>query len=154
MSEMIIRVAVRSDAEIIFTLIKELSVYEKLAHEVVTSADEIKQSLFGPSPVAHTLIAEWQGEPVGFCLYFYSFSTFVGRAGIYIEDIYVRETMLGKGIGKALLLEVVNIAKKQNCGRVEWSVLDWNEPSIQFYKSLGAQPLDEWTRFRLTAEQF
>jgi GNAT superfamily N-acetyltransferase len=144
--------ATRADVSLILALIKELAEYEKLPHEVVATEDILKESLFGDRPYAEVVIASYDQQPVGYALFFHSFSTFVGRPGLYLEDVYVRPTMRGKGIGKALLVYLARLAVERRCGRFEWSVLNWNEPSIGFYKSLGAQPMDEWTVYRLAGE--
>ena len=146
-----IRKAIENDIPTIFELIKKLSVYEKLENEVITSEAELKKNIFGNN-FAKVLIAEENDKPVGFALYFYNFSTFVGKPGIYLEDLFVEPECRGKGYGKALLVELAKMAEAENCGRFEWSVLDWNTPSIEFYKSLGAKPMDEWTVFRLDKE--
>ncbi len=143
-----IRKAIPSDTPVIFDLIKKLAVYEKLENDVVTSVEELHENIFIRN-FAKVLMAEEDGKPVGFALYFYNFSTFVGKPGIYLEDLFVEPEHRGKGYGKALLTELAKIAAAENCGRLEWSVLDWNTPAIEFYKSLGAKPMDEWTVFRL-----
>jgi GNAT superfamily N-acetyltransferase len=146
-----IRNAVESDIPLIFTLIRALAVYEKLEHKVVATEETLRQSLFGARPYAETIIVEDDdGQPEGFALFFHNFSTFLGRPGIYLEDLFVNPEARGRGYGKALLARLATIAQERNCGRLEWSVLDWNTPSIEFYKSLGAVPLDEWTMFRVT----
>ena len=145
-----IRKAVPSDTPVIFDLIKKLAVYEKLEDDVITSVEELQENIFSKN-FAKVLIAEESGKPVGFALYFYNFSTFVGKPGIYLEDLFVEPEYRGKGYGKALLIALAKIAKAEDCGRFEWSVLDWNTPSIEFYKALGAKPMDEWTVFRLDA---
>jgi GNAT superfamily N-acetyltransferase len=150
---LIIREATKSDIPIIFALIKELAEYEKLLPEVTASEKILEENLFGSKKYAEVFIAEFNGEIAGQALFFHNFSTFLGKPGIYLEDIYVRPQFRKKGIGKALLLEIVKTAKKRNCGRVEWAVLKWNEPSINFYKSLGAFPMNEWTIFRLTQKE-
>ena len=144
-----IRAAQKSDCANIVQLISELAEYEKLAREAKATPEQIENALFSENPNAFCEIAEWDGQLAGLALYFYNFSTFIGRDGLYLEDLFVRPSIRGKGIGKALLLKLVQIAKEQNCGRMEWSVLDWNTPAIEFYKSLGAKPMDEWTVFRL-----
>ena len=146
-----IRKATPEDAQTIYDLIYKLAVYEKLENEVVTTPDELREQIF-EKKYAEVIIAEEDEKPVGFALYFHNFSTFVGKPGIYLEDLFVEPEMRGKGYGKALLIELAKIAKERNCGRFEWSVLDWNTPSIEFYKSLGAKPMDEWTVFRLDKE--
>ena len=143
-----IRKATPEDTETIFNLIYKLAVYEKLENDVITSVEELRTNIF-EKKFAEVLIAEEDEKPVGFALYFHNFSTFVGKPGIYLEDLFVEPETRGKGYGKALLVELARIAKERNCGRLEWSVLDWNTPSIEFYKSLGAKPMDEWTVFRL-----
>jgi GNAT superfamily N-acetyltransferase len=147
-----IRPALPDDAATIATLIGELAAYEKLAHEAQATAEDIRRSLFGPRPFAEALIAEADGEPVGFALFFHNFSTFRGRPGIYLEDLFVRPEHRGKGLGKALLAQLARLAVERGCGRLEWAVLDWNEPSIAFYRSLGARAMDEWTVYRLDGE--
>ena len=130
--------------------IKELAEYEGLAHEVVADEISLKRSLFGERPVAEALIAEFETTPVGFALYFPTFSTFMGRPGLYLEDLYVRPNMRNKGVGTLLLHHVARLARERDCGRLEWSVLDWNEPAIRFYETLGARAMDDWTLYRLT----
>ena len=152
MSGVVLREARRGDAALVFAFIRALAEYEKLAHDVVTNETEIDRALFGERPRVFCDIAEWQGEPAGFALWFYNFSTFRGRHGIYLEDLFVKPEFRGHGIGKALLANLARRAVAQDCARVEWSVLDWNTPSIDFYKALGAIPMDEWTVYRLTGE--
>jgi GNAT superfamily N-acetyltransferase len=147
-----IRNAVRGDEQLILEFIRELAAYERLAHEAVAGAADLERALFSETPKVFALIAEWDGAPAGFALYFFNFSTFVGRHGVYLEDLFVRETRRGKGIGKALLARLARIAKENDCGRFEWSVLDWNAPSITFYKSLGAIAMEEWTIYRLAGD--
>ena len=149
---MIIREAVEGDIPLILTLIRALAVYERLEHKVVATEEVLRQSLFGARRYAEALIAEEDGAPIGFALFFHNFSTFIGRPGIYLEDLFVIPEARGRGYGKALLARLAAIAKERNCGRLEWSVLDWNEPSIQFYKALGAVPLDDWTTFRVIGD--
>jgi len=144
-----LRAARPGDELLLLDLIRELAEYEKLAHEVQATTGDLSESLFGGGAVAEAVIAQWQGQAVGFALFFRYFSTFVGRPGLYLEDIYVRESHRGKGIGKALLLHLADIARQRNYGRMEWSVLDWNQPAIDFYQSLGAKPMSDWTVFRL-----
>lgn len=143
-----IRKAVPSDAPVIFDLIRKLAVYEKLENDVITSVEELQENVF-TNNFAKVLMAEEDGNPVGFALYFYNFSTFVGKPGLYLEDLFVEPEHRGKCYGKSLLIELAKIAEAENCGRFEWAVLDWNTPSIEFYKALGAKPMDEWTVFRL-----
>lgn len=148
-----LRPAGPDDAGTIATLIGELAVYERLAHEAAPDVDRLKRYLSpDASPRIEAILAEVDGEAVGFALFFQNYSTFLTRWGIYLEDIYVRPESRGKGIGKALLKRVAQIAVERECGRLEWSVLDWNESAIQFYRSLGAKPMDEWTTMRVTGE--
>ena len=147
---LLIRKAVKQDSALILAFIRELAEYEHLAHEVTATERTLEESLFGATPFAEAVIAEYEGKPVGFAVYFHNFSTFLGHPGIYLEDLYVRSTSRGKGIGRALLTYLVQLTKKRNCGRLEWAVLDSNEPAIKFYRGLGAIPLHEWTVFRLT----
>ena len=144
--------ATRSDVPLILGLIKELAEYERLAHEVVASEEVLAETLFGARPYAEVLLAFYEDQSVGYALYFHSYSTFLGRPGIYLEDLFVRPPFRGKGIGKALLAALARVASERNCGRLEWAVLNWNEPAIGFYKSLGAKPMDTWTVYRLTGE--
>lgn len=150
--DFIIRPAIVEDTALILTFIKELADYEKLLHEVVANEDTLKESLFGDTPHAKVVIGEYKGKPVSFALYFHNFSTFIGRPGIYLEDLYVQPDMRGKGLGKILLGYLATLAIELNCGRLEWWVLDWNQPAIDFYQSLGAKPMDEWTINRVTGE--
>ncbi len=147
-----IRPATRQDAAQVFAFIRDLAEYEKLLDDVIATPDDIERALFAPQPRVFCDIAEWDGKPAGFALWFYNFSTFRGRHGIYLEDLFVKPAFRGNGIGKALLVGLAQRAVREGCARVEWSVLDWNEPSINFYKSLGAVPMDEWTIFRLTGD--
>lgn len=146
-----IRKAQPSDSQTIYNLIYQLAVYEKLENDVVTTPEELQKQIF-ENNFAEVLIGEENGIPVSFALYFFNFSTFLGKPGLYLEDLFVEPDYRGKGYGKKLLIELAKIAKEKNCGRMEWSVLDWNTPSIEFYKSLGAKPMDEWTVFRLTKD--
>ncbi len=145
-----IRSATSADVPVILSFINKLAVYEKLAHEVTATEAGLQETLFGERRYAEVVIAYHHGQPVGFALFFHNYSTFLGKPGIYLEDLYVDEDQRGKGFGKALLIHLARLAEERNCGRLEWSVLDWNEPAIKFYKSLGAVPLDEWTVFRVT----
>jgi GNAT superfamily N-acetyltransferase len=147
-----IRPATEADLGTIEELIRALAAYERLAHEVVMDADLLRKGLFGERRYAEVLIAEEDGEPAGFALFFHNFSTFVGRPGIYLEDLFVKPEQRGKGTGRALLKRLAEIAVERGCGRLEWAVLDWNEPAIGFYKKLGARPNDDWTVFRLAGE--
>jgi GNAT superfamily N-acetyltransferase len=138
---------------LILSFIKELAEYERLSHEVVATEELLRESLFGERAVAEVVIAyDTDERAVGFALFFHNFSTFLGRPGIYLEDLYVQPHARGKGIGRALLVYLARLAKERRCGRLEWAVLDWNEPAIRFYKKLGAVPMNEWTVFRATGE--
>ena len=143
-----IRKATPNDTPTIFDLIKKLSVYEKMENEVITSVEELRENIFSKN-FSKVLLAEEEGKPVGFALYFFNFSTFVGKPGLYLEDLFVEPEYRGKGYGKKLFVELAKIALKENCGRMEWSVLNWNTTAIEFYKSLQAKPMDEWTVYRL-----
>lgn len=145
-----IRPATPDDAALIASLVRELADYEKLLHEAKGTAADFRKELESPNPVFRVLIAEWDGVPAGFALYFFNFSTFVARPGLYLEDLFVRPALRAHGIGRALLRELAKVAQARGCGRMEWAVLDWNEPALKFYKSLGARPLTEWTVHRLT----
>jgi len=148
----VLRFATADDAGLILDFIRQLANYEKLVDEVVTDEDQLRQSLFGKRQVAEVVIASYDGEPAGFALFFHNFSTFLGRPGIYLEDLFVIPALRGHGIGKILLSYLARLSVERGCGRLEWWVLDWNEPAIRFYKRLGAKPMDEWTVFRLTGE--
>ncbi|MBM6594547.1 GNAT family N-acetyltransferase [Microvirga pudoricolor] len=147
-----IRPAEPADAALVFALIGELAEYERLAHEVDATQADIAEALFGARPRVFAEIAEWEGEPAGFALWFYNFSTFRGRHGIYLEDLFVRPAFRSKGIGKALLKHLAGRCIRENLPRLEWWVLDWNEPALRFYRALGAAPMDEWTVQRVTGE--
>ena len=147
-----IRPATEDDVPIILSLIRELAEYERLSNEVVATEGLLRESLFGERRGAEVLIACCKGAPAGFALFFHSFSTFLGRPGIYLEDLYVKPKFRGRGIGRALLAHLARLAKERGCGRLEWAVLDWNEPAIKLYKSIGAVPMDEWTVYRVTGE--
>jgi len=147
-----IRPATPNDIPQILQFIRELADYEELTHEVTATEDLLHQHLFGARPVAECLIAELDHAPVAFALFFHNFSTFLGRPGIYLEDLFVRPAARGKGVGRALLTHLAKIAVERNCGRLEWSVLDWNAPAIGFYNKLGAKPMDEWTVMRVTGD--
>ena len=138
------------DEAVLLELIRGLADYEKLSHEVVATEALLREQLFGPRPAAEALLAREAGQPVGFALYFTSFSTFLGRAGLYLEDLFVLPAHRGRGHGAQLFRRVAQIAVERHCGRMEWSVLDWNEPALAFYRRMGAQPLGEWTMQRLT----
>lgn len=144
-----IRFAKREDTELILKFIKELADYEKLLHEVTADKETLENSLFDKE-MAEVIIGEYDGKAVGFALFFHNFSTFLGKAGIYLEDLYVRPEFRGRGFGKKLLSFLAELTVKRDCGRLEWWVLDWNKDSIDFYESLGAKAMDEWTVYRLT----
>lgn len=146
---MIIRAATIDDVPLILRFIRGLAEYERLADQVVATEDGLRETLFGPRPYAEVVIAEEGGEPAGFALFFHNYSTFLGRPGIYLEDLFVLPEMRGRGIGRALLAHLAKLAVQRGCGRLEWWVLDWNEDAIRFYRSLGAQPMDDWTVFRV-----
>lgn len=147
-----IRYAREDDTPLILRLIRELAEYEKLAHEVVATETQLHDNLFGARPQAEVIIAEWNGEPAGFALFFHNFSTFRGKHGLYLEDLFVRPAFRGKRIGRGLLQHLARIAVERDCGRFEWAVLDWNTPARNFYVSLGAKPVPEWDIFRVTGE--
>lgn len=149
--EIKIRNAKIDDIPIIRELIHELAVYEKLEDEMTASNEDLKKTLFEQKH-AEVLIAEYDSMPVGFALFFHNYSTFLGKPGLYLEDLFVKETYRGRGIGKQLLIKLAKIAKDRNCGRFEWSVLDWNTPSINFYLKMGAVPMDDWTVYRVTGQ--
>ena len=148
-----IRPATPPDVPLIIAFLNELATYEKLAHEVVATEADMHAALFGERPVIETVIGSLDGEPVGYALYFPTFSTFLGKPGLYLEDLYVRPAARGFGVGRKLLEHLARITVERGWGRLEWSVLDWNEPSIAFYKKMGARPMDEWTVFRLAGEK-
>lgn len=147
-----IREATKDDLDLIFRLICDLAEYERLRHEVYANIDELGRHLFGPRPMAEVLIGEIDGLPQGFALFFHNFSTFEGRPGLYLEDLYVVPEARGSGLGKGLLARLARIALDRGCARFEWAVLDWNEPAIAFYRSIGARPMDEWTIQRLDGD--
>jgi GNAT superfamily N-acetyltransferase len=149
-SDLRIRTAVEEDLPLILRFIRELAEYERLAHEVVATEESLRATLFGSPRFAEVLIGESGGTPVCFALFFHNYSTFLGRPGLYLEDLFVAPDARGRGYGKALLVRLAQIAKERNCGRFEWAVLDWNESAIGFYKSLGARPQDDWTVYRVT----
>lgn len=146
-----IRPADANDLGLILHFVKELASYEKLSADMVATEDDYRTALFGEHPRAEVVIASYGGEPAGFALFFHNFSTFVGKPGLYLEDLFVSPHLRGKGIGKALLIYLARIAVDRGCGRFEWSVLDWNKPAIEFYKSLGAVAMDDWTIYRESA---
>ena len=145
-----LRAARPADVPLIQRFIQGLAEYEKLSHACVATEAALAETLFGPRPYAEIIVAFWNDSPAGFALFFHNYSTFLAKPGIYLEDLFVDPEFRGKGLGKALLQHLARIAVERDCGRIEWSVLDWNEPSIQIYKSLGAVPMDEWTIYRLT----
>jgi GNAT superfamily N-acetyltransferase len=145
-----IRPAQRDDVALILTLIGELADYEKLSDQVVADPAQLAEHLFGPRPFAEVLIGELDDQAAGFALFFHNYSTFLGKPGIYLEDLYVRPGARGAGLGKALLGSLAGLALERGCGRLEWSVLDWNQPAIEFYQRLGARAQDDWTVYRLT----
>ncbi len=152
MADLIIRTATPDDVPLILQFIRALADYEKLLHEVVTNEAELHLRLFGATPQAEVLIAEWQGQPAGFALFFHNFSTFRGKRGLYLEDLFVQPAYRGKGIGKALLQRLAGIAVQRDCARFEWAVLDWNQPARDFYESLGAECAADWRIYRVTGE--
>lgn len=147
-----IREATEEDVPLILAFVRELAEYEKLSHEVVATEEALRDSLFGERRVAEVLLGYVEDEPAAFALFFHNFSTFLGKPGIYLEDLFVRPEFRGTGLGKAMLSHLAGLAKERGCGRLEWWVLDWNEPAIGFYKGLGAEPMDEWTVYRVTGE--
>jgi len=147
-----IRPATAADVPIILELIRALATYERAPNEVTATEDGLNKVLFGEKPAAEVLLAFENETAVGFALFFQNFSTWLGRPGLYLEDLFVRPEDRGKGYGRALLIHLAKIAREHGCGRMEWAVLDWNEPAIQFYRKLGAKPMDDWTVFRLTRD--
>jgi GNAT superfamily N-acetyltransferase len=141
-----------ADVPIILSLIKELAEYERLAHEVVATEADLRKALFSPRPVVEALVGRFEGEPIALALFFHSFSTFLGRPGIYLEDLYVRPTYRGRGFGRCLLAHLAGLAVERQCGRLEWSVLTWNELAIKSYRRAEAIPMDDWTVYRLTGD--
>lgn len=152
MARVNIRPAASQDVPLVLEFIRDLAEYEKLAHEVCATEEQLRATLFGPRPAAEVVIAREGDTPVGFALFFPSYSTFLGRPGLYLEDLFVRPGARGKGIGRELLEYLARLTVERGWGRLEWRVLDWNEPSIAFYRRLGAEPLDDWTVFRVTGE--
>jgi len=147
-----LRFATESDLDLICALIHELAEYEHLTAMVVDDPERMRDALFGPRPAAEVVLAEENGGPAGFALFFQNFSTFLARPGLYLEDLFVRPQFRSRGIGKALLLYLAKLARERGCGRYEWSVLDWNQPAIDFYQGLGAAPMDEWRLMRVTGD--
>lgn len=150
--DLLLRLATAGDTGLILRFIRDLAEYEKLAHEVVATRDDLERTLFGPRAYAEVILAEWRGEPAGFALFFHNFSTFLGKPGLYLEDLFVTPDLRGNGIGKALLGELGRLARARDCGRLEWWVLDWNESAIGFYRSLGAEAMNAWTVYRVTGD--
>ena len=146
------RSATEADVPLILQFIRDLAIYEKLEHKVIATEETVRRTLFGNPRFAEVVFAEVDGKEVGFALFFHNYSTFLGQPGIYLEDLFVKPESRGHGIGKALLAHLAKLAKERGCGRLEWAVLDWNTPSINFYKSLGAVPLSDWIVFRLTGD--
>lgn len=146
-----IRIAKEEDISLILKLIKELADYEKLLSEVVATEEILRESLFKRN-MAEVIIGELNGKPIGFALFFHNFSTFLGKPGIYLEDLYIKPAFRGREFGKQMLGYLANLCEERDCGRLEWWCLDWNKPSIEFYKKLGAEPMDNWTTFRITGE--
>jgi len=151
-NEFKIRPARLEDVPTILQLIRDLATYERAPDEVTATEEQLVDVLFGERPAAEVLLAFEGQSPVGFAVYFYNFSTWLGRAGLYLEDLFVKPDERGKGYGRALLVKLAKIARERECGRMEWAVLDWNEPAIKFYRTLGAKPMHEWTVFRLTRD--
>lgn len=147
-----LRFATEDDVPVILEFIKELAEYEKLSHKVVATEEKLKKSLFGEQSVAEVIIVEYLTKPVGYCLFFHNFSTFLGQPGIYIEDIYVRLEHRGLGFGKSILTYLAKLAVERDCGRIEWSVLDWNINALNFYNDLGASAMDGWTVYRISED--
>lgn len=152
-TDFIIRRACVEDVPVILHLIRDLATYERAPDEVTATEEQLVDVLFGERPAAEVLLAFEGKLPVGFAVFFYNFSTWLGRPGLYLEDLFVKLEKRGKGYGRALLVALAKIARDRGCGRMEWAVLDWNEPAIKFYRALGAKPMDEWTVFRLTPEE-
>jgi len=149
-TNLLIRAAAPADVPTIYGFVCELADYERLRHKVTSTADDFHKALFGPRPSCEAVVAALDGEDVGFALFFHNFSTFVGRTGLYLEDLYVSPAARGRGIGKALLAHLIELARERGCGRMEWAALEWNEPAIKFYEALGAEQLHDWRLFRLT----
>ncbi|AYC34791.1 GNAT family N-acetyltransferase [Pseudomonas cavernae] len=147
-----IRPATPADAALILRFITDLAIYEKAEHEVQTDVAGIRASLFASGSTSHALICEQDGQPIGYAVYFFNYSTWLGKHGLYLEDLYIRPEARGLGAGKALLRHLAQLAVARGCGRFEWSVLDWNAPAIQFYQAIGARPQDEWVLYRLTGD--
>ncbi len=147
-----VRPATEADVPLILSFIRELAEYERLSHELVVTEEALRESLFGERRFAEVVLGYLGVDPAGFALFFHNFSTFLGKPGIYLEDLYVKPEFRGAGIGRALLVHLAKLARERGCGRLEWSVLDWNEPAIGFYRGIGASPVGGWTVYRLTGE--
>jgi GNAT superfamily N-acetyltransferase len=152
MSNLRIVPATEADLPVILELIRALADYEKLTHQVTATEEQLRQTLFGVKPAAEVLLAHYDGECAGFVVFFSTYSTFLGQAGLYLEDLYVKPHLRGRGFGLALLKHLARLSVERGYGRMEWQVLNWNQPAIDFYRKLGALPLDEWTKYRLTGE--
>lgn len=152
MSRIEIRPATEADVGLVLEFIRGIAEYERLAHEVVATEATLRESLFGARPAAEVVLGYLDGQPAGFAVFFHNFSTFLGRPGMYLEDVFVKPAFRGRGLGEALLRHVAREAVRRHCGRFEWAVLDWNEPAIRFYRKLGAAPKSDWTIFRMTGE--
>src|SRR6267142_2259995 len=152
MTNLTIRPAQVTDIPIIIQLIRDLATYERAPNDVSATEEQLRKVLFGEKPAAEVLLAFAGGAPVGFAVFFHNFSTWLGRPGLYLEDLFVKPDERGKGYGRALLVDLAQIARERGCGRMEWAVLDWNDPAIQFYRKLGAKPNEEWTIYRLTTD--
>jgi len=150
--DFLIRKAKAADSGLILQFIRELAEYEKLLHEVTASAEQISETLFGVNPTAEVIIGEYKDTPVGFALFFHNYSTFLGKPGLYLEDLYIKSEYRGYGFGKAMLSFLAAVAVERKCGRFEWWVLDWNTPAIDFYRTIGAEPMSEWTVQRVAGD--
>ena len=149
---LLIRPATVADVPLILQLIRDLATYERAPNDVTATEEQLRAVLFGEKPSAEVRLAFEDETAVGFAVFFHNFSTWLGRPGLYLEDLFVKPEMRGKGYGRALLVDLARIARERGCGRMEWAVLDWNDPAIEFYRKLGAKPMDEWTVFRLTGD--
>jgi GNAT superfamily N-acetyltransferase len=147
-----IRSATEGDVELVLAFIRKIAEYGDLSDEVSATAEDIRTALFGPKPSAQAVLASWGTEPAGFAIYSFTFASFVGKTGIFVENLYVEQGHRNKGVGKALLVHLARLGRELGCGRLEWAVLNWNERAMEFYQDLGAVPMDEWTTFRLTGE--
>jgi GNAT superfamily N-acetyltransferase len=150
--EFTIRPALKQDVPLILSFIRELAEYEKLSHQVIASEAALERTLFGDRPAGEVIIGEFGDAPVAFALFFHTYSTFLAKSGLYLEDLFVKPDMRGKGLGTIMLSYLAHLARERDCGRFEWSVLDWNEPAIKVYRSIGAVPMDEWTVQRVEGE--